>query len=136
MTPHSKGMLIGGAIAVAMCAAFLVRWWIMPPHGGWRLSADGSAWEASRDIHGAAILPERKYRASGTGTAPAEMGWRMRATDTDAPERTGTAGRFAAGTWDLVFRAGADAPRRATVVVHVAPARAVDGDSLRLELAR
>jgi hypothetical protein len=136
MTSRGKGLLIGAAIAAAMCAAFLVRWLTMPPQGGWRLSADGSSWEASRDINGAAILPERKYCASGTGTAPAEMGWRIRPSDTDAPERTGTAGGVAAGQWELTFRAGAGAPRRATVVVHVTPANAVDGDSLRLELSR
>lgn len=136
MSPQAKGMQIGGAIAVVLCGAFVVRWWLWPAQPAWTLSDDGSAWEASRDINGAAILPERRYRVTGTGSAPAEIAWRMRATDTDAPKRTAAAGKVAAGEWALVMRAGADAPRRAVVVVRVAPASAVDGQSLRLELTR
>lgn len=136
MTPQGKGVQIGGAIAVALCAAFLVRWWMMPAQVAWQLSADGSAWEASRDVNGAAILPERRYRVSGRGTAGAEVTWRMRASEGDAPERTGAAGAVAAGEWTLVAPVGTDAPRRAVVVVRVAPASAVDAASLKLELAR
>ena len=136
MSPQAKGMQVGGAISVALCAVFLVRWWLWPVQPPWTLSADGSAWEASRDINGAAILPERRYRVTGTGSAPAEIAWRMRATDGDAPERTGAAGKVGAGEWALVIRAGVDAPRRAVVVVSVMPASAVDAQSLRLELTR
>lgn len=136
MTPQGKGVQFGGAIAVALCAAFLVRWWMMPAQVAWQLSADGSAWEASRDVNGAAILPERRYRVSGRGTAGAEVTWRMRASEGDAPENTGAAGAVAAGEWTLVAPVGTDAPRRAVVVVRVAPAGAVDAASLKLELAR
>jgi len=136
MSPQAKGMQIGGTIAVVLCGAFVVRWWLAHAQPAWTLSDDGSAWEASRDINGAAILPERRYRVTGTGSAPAEIAWRMRATDTDAPERTAAAGKVAAGEWALVIRAGSDAPRRAVVVVRVAPASAVDAQSLRLELTR
>jgi hypothetical protein len=136
MSPQAKGMQVGGAISVALCAAFLVRWWMWPMQAGWALSEDGSAWEAARDINGAAILPERRYRVTGTGTSPAEIGWRMHATDGDAPERAGAAGRVDAGEWALVMRAGVDAPRRAAIVVRVTPASAVDAQSLRLELTR
>ena len=136
MSPQAKGMQVGGAISVALCAAFLVRWWMWPVQPAWTLAADGAAWEASRDINGAAILPERRYRVSGRGTAPAEIVWRMRATDGDAPERTGAAGKVDAGEWTLVIRAGVDAPRRAVVVVSVTPASAVDAQSLRIELTR
>lgn len=136
MSPQAKGMQVGGAISVALCAAFLARWWLWPVQPAWTLSEDGSAWEAARDINGAAILPERRYRVTGAGTSPAEIGWRMRATDGDAPERAGAAGRVDAGEWTLVVRAGADAPRRAAIVVRVTPASAVDAQSLRLELTR
>lgn len=136
MSPQAKGLQIGGAIAVAMCAAFLVRWWMMPAESAWRLAADGSAWEASRDVNGAAILPERRYRLSGTGTDKADISWRMRPSDGEAPERDGSAGTVGAGAWDVAFIAGTDAPRRAVVIVRVAPASAVDAQSLRLTLAR
>lgn len=136
MSPQAKGMQVGGAISVALCAGFIVRWWLVPPDPAWRMSDDGAAWEASRDVNGAAILPERMYRVSGTGTATAEIAWKMRATDAESPERVGTAGTVAAGEWELVIRAGSDAPRRATVVVRVMPASAVDAQSLRLELTR
>ena len=136
MTPQAKGKPIGGAVAVALCAGFLVRWWMVPSVPAWALSADSVAWEASRDINGAALLPERNYRVSGTGTAPAEIGWRMQATDSDAPPRTGTSGKVDAGAWELTLRAGVDAPRRATVAVRVMPAGAVDVHTLRIELAR
>ncbi len=129
-------MQIGGAIAVALCAAFIVRWWMVPAQPAWALTADGMSWEAVRDANGAAILPERRYRVTGTGNAAAEIAWRMRATDVESPERGGTAGSVAAGEWELVMRAGTDAPRRAVVVVRVAPASAVDGQSLRIELTR
>lgn len=136
MSPRGTGIQIGGAIAVAVCAVFLVRWSMMPAQVAWQLLPDGSAWEASRDANGAAILPERRYRVSGRGTAGAEVTWRMRASEDGAPERTGTAGAVAAGEWTLVARVGTDAPRRAVVVVRVAPAGAVDATSLKLELAR
>ena len=136
MTPQAKGVQIGGAIAVALCAGFLVRWWMAPAAPSWCLAADGSAWEAARDINGAALLPERKYRVSGTGAAPAEIGWTMQATDSDAPPRSGTSGKVDAGAWELTLRAGVDAPRRATVAVRVMPAGAVDAQTLRIELAR
>jgi hypothetical protein len=136
MAPQAKGMQIGGAIAVALCAVFLVRWWMMPVQAGWRLSADGTAWEATRDVNGAAILPERKYRVSGTGSADAVIAWTMQGTDGGGEMRGGTAGTVHAGTWELVMRAGADAPRRATVTFRVTPPSAVDVDSLRLELTR
>ena len=136
MSPQAKGMQVGGAISVALCAAFLVRWWMLPVPPAWAVSDDGSSWEATRDANGAAILPERRYRVSGRSTAPAEIVWRMRATDGDAPERTGAAGKVGAGEWALVIRAGVDAPRRAVVVVSVMPASAVDAQSLRLELTR
>lgn len=136
MSPQAKGMQIGGAIGVALCAAFLVRWWMTPAEATWRLAADGSAWEASRDTNGAAILPERRYRLTGTGTAAADISWRMRASDGDAPERAGTAGTVGVGAWEVVFAAGTDAPRRAVVMVRVAPASAVDAQSLKLMLAR
>lgn len=136
MSPQAKGMQIGGAIGVALCAAFLVRWWMMPAEAAWRLADDGAAWEASRDINGAAILPERRYRLTGTGTAAANVSWRMRPSDGDSPERDGTAGTVGEGAWEITFAAGTDAPRRAAVTVRVAPARAVDAQSLKLTLAR
>lgn len=136
MSPQAKGTQIGGAISVALCAVFLVRWWMMPAEAAWRLAADGSAWEASRDINGAAILPERRYRLTGAGTAAADISWRMWPSDGDSPERDGSAGTVGAGAWDVVFVAGADAPRRAVVRVRVAPASAVDAQSLKLTLAK
>lgn len=136
MTPQGKGIQIGGAIAVVLCAAFLVRWWMMPAQFGWRLSDDGGAWEASRDINGAAILPERRYRLTGSGTASADITWMMRSSEDGAAERTGPFGTVKAGEWTLVAPMGTDAPRRAVVVVRVVPAGAVDAASLRLELAR
>lgn len=136
MSPQAKGMQVGGAIAVALCGGFLVRWWLVPAQPAWALSVDGSAWEASRDVNGAAVLPERRYRVTGRGTAPAEITWAMRATDVESPERRGTAGMVAAGEWEFVMRAGTEAPRRAAVVVRVAPASAVDAQSLKLELTR
>lgn len=136
MTPQAKGMQIGGAIAVALCGAFLVRWSMMPTGAEWRLSEDGSSWEATRDINGAAILPERKYRVSGTGSADAAIAWTMRGTDGTGQARSGSAGTVRAGEWELVMRAGTDAPRRAMVTVRVTPSSAVDVNSLTLELAR
>jgi len=136
MSPQAKGMRIGGAVAAALCAAFLVRWWMVPAQPAWALSADGASWEASRDANGAAILPERRYRVTGNGTAPAQIAWRMRATESQMPERVGAAGDVAAGKWELVIRAGDSAPRRAAVVVRVTPAGAVDAKSLKIELTR
>jgi len=136
MTPQAKGMQIGGAIGIALCSAFLLRWWTMPAQAGWRLSEDGTAWEATRDVHGAAILPERKYRLTGSASAPASVVWTMRATDGDGDVRTGSAGAVSAGAWELAMRAGHDAPRRAIVTVRVAPSSAVDAESLTLELVR
>jgi hypothetical protein len=136
MTPQAKGMRIGGTIALALCGAFLVRWIVMPHERGWRLSEDGTAWEATRDTNGAAILPERKYRVSGTGSADAAIAWTMRATDGSGQTRGGPAGAVRAGEWELVMRAGTDAPRRAIVTIRVTPSSAVDADSLTLELAR
>jgi hypothetical protein len=136
MTPQAKGLQIGSAIGVALCGVFLLRWWMMPAQGGWHLSEDGTAWEATRDVHGAAILPERRYRLSGTGSAPAEVAWTMRATDGDGDVRTASAGDVSAGEWQLVMRAGTDAPRRAIVTVRVAPSSAVDAESLTLQLTR
>lgn len=129
-------MQIGGAVAVALCGAFLVRWWMVPAQPAWALSADGASWEASRDANGAAILPERRYRVTGNGNAPAQIAWKMRATDSEAPERAGAAGEVAAGQWEIVIRAGDSAPRRAAVVVRVTPADAVDATSLKIELTR
>jgi hypothetical protein len=136
MSPQGKGMQIGGAAAVALCAAFMVRWWMVPAQPAWALSADGSSWEASRDANGAAILPERRYRVTGNGTAPVQVGWGMRSTGSEMPERVGAAGEVAAGQWELVIRAGDGAPRRAVVVVRVTPAGAVDAKSLKIELTR
>ena len=136
MGAQGKGMQIGGGIGVALCAAFLLRWWMLPPEPAWRRSADGTAWEATRDINGALILPERRYSLEGSGTAPVEVSWTMRATDGESSERSVTAGSVSAGAWSLVMQAGSDAPRRAAVIVRVTPASAVDPQTLTLRLAR
>jgi hypothetical protein len=137
MSPQAKGMQIGGAIAVAMCAAFLVRWWMMPAGDAWALSEDGGAWEATRDSNGARLLPTRRYALHGSGTAPAQVTWSLVPTDVDnAPPRVGAAGRVEPGDWTLVFSCGTDAPRRALASVRVSPASAVRPESLRIELAR
>lgn len=136
MNPQRRGLLIGSAISAVICVAFAVRWWLTGSEPGWRLSKDGSAWEASRDVNGAMILPERQYLLRGTGTAAADIAWLMQGTHSGEPPRTGAAGQVAAGKWSIAFRAGIDAPRRAIVVVRVMPASAVDAQSLRLELTR
>lgn len=142
MGPQAKGMQVGGAIALAVGAVFLVRWWMRPVDPAWSPSADGLAWVATRDCNGALLLPERTYLLSGDGSAPASVSWTLRSPEEGDSERTGAAGRAGdagtvqAGTWSLKMRMGTEAPRRASATVRVSPAASVRPESLRIELAR
>jgi len=129
-------MQLGGAIAIAIGAAFLARWWMRTPGAAWAISADGAAWEATRDCNGALLLPERQYRMSGESTAPAQFQWILRDPEGGMPDRSGVGSAVSAGQWGVDMRMGTDAPRRAEVTVRISPASAVRVESLRIELSR
>lgn len=136
MSPQRKGMQIGGAISAALCAAFIMRWWMVPTESAWRLTPDGAAWEATRDVNGAVLLPERKYSVEGSCAAPAKVSWIMRATDGPVDERSGEAGSVTAGRWAIAVQAGPNSPRRAAVTIRVSPAEAIEPNTLKVQLAR